>query len=386
MRILYVVSGTYMADGSTKSLLSLMDYMINNGHHIAVICPNENGLYKYLKAKGIDVFNAYYRNSAIPFDLSLSSWIKFLPRYIKWSAINRKAKKKLYEEVRQWAPDIIHENTSFTDIGRYLSLNLKVPYVAHMREYNSGYWVKGLKSMLNDKRVNVVTITKALAKKYLGSSKAKNVTIYDGIIDTNSIRYTAKKKNYILYAGRIEPNKGTDDLISAYINYAECYPDGLSLKIAGDCVWPDFKRKLQVQLSEHGLSEKVEWLGVIKDINNLAYEAAVTVVPSHFEGLGRILPEAMANGSLCIARNTTGSKEQLDNGISLVGREIGLRFDSVSELTDHLVELSNNMIKDSFHMSSDYEKMIKDSQIAVRKFFTNEASGRAFLNFYEQIK
>ena len=69
MRILYVVSGTYMADGSTKSLLSLMDYMINNGHHIAVICPNENGLYKYLKAKGIDVFNAYYRNSAIPFDL-----------------------------------------------------------------------------------------------------------------------------------------------------------------------------------------------------------------------------------------------------------------------------------------------------------------------------
>lgn len=125
---------------------------------------------------------------------------------------------------------------------------------------------------------------------------------------------------------------------------------------------------------------------MIKDINNLAYEAAVTVVPSHFEGLGRILPEAMANGSLCIARNTTGSKEQLDNGISLVGREIGLRFDSVSELTDHLVELSNNMIKDSFHMSSDYEKMIKDSQIAVRKFFTNEASGRAFLNFYEQIK
>lgn len=343
-------------------------------------------MYKYLKDKGIDVFNAYYRNSAIPFDLCLSSWIKFLPRYIKWSAINKKAKKKLYEEVRQWAPDIIHENTSFTDIGRYLSIKLKVPYVLHIREYNSGYWIKGFKSLLNNKNINVVTITRSLAERYLHSSKTNKITIYDGIIDDRSIRYIDKKKNYILYAGRIEPNKGTDDLISAYIKYAECCPNKLSLKIAGDCVWPDFKRKLQLQIIEHGLSNNVEWLGVQKDINDLSSEAAVTIIPSHYEGLGRIMPEAMANGSLCIARNTTGSKEQLDNGVEMTGHEIAFRFNTIPELTQLMktitLQIENN---NPFTKDGQYQKMIANSQIAIRKFFTNQASGEEFLKYYNRI-
>lgn len=106
--------------------------------------------------------------------------------------------------------------------------------------------------------------------------------------------------------------------------------------------------------------------------------AKAIIIPSRFEGFGRVMPEAMAVGCLTIARDTGGTHEQLENGLSVTGKEISLRFTTVNELTERLIQV-DGMSKQTV------EGYRNRAAQTVEVLYTNDSYGAQVLAFYTEI-
>lgn len=389
IKILYVVSAGTMTGGATKSFITMLEEALNAGIECEVVCPENEGLAEYLKSIGVKVHVVPYRLWALPQLKSPIDVLKWIPRFAMYWWINFKAVKCLVGDVKNFSPDIVHENTSATNIGYKLAKKTGAAYVMHIREYG---WpdfklaIPDFKKRVADKNTFEIAITKDLIR-YRGLSDNQNaVQIYNGIIKEESIRYNAEKDDSFLYLGKINPGKGVSDLIDAYIIYAkkEKYP--FILNIAGESTTPGYKEMLKEKVANEDLSDKVNWLGVRNDVDDLTYNTSAVIVTSYKEGLGRVFPEAMANGCLCVGRYSGGTKEQIDNGRSFTGDDIALAFDSVDELANILSEITKEKRNgNAFGENGKYSKIIMSSQSSVKNFFTDKGFGKRLIDFYDRI-
>lgn len=389
MKILYVVSGTRMVGGASKSFLAMLQQADAAGIEYQVVCPDNEGIARHLKQKGIKIHTRNYRHCSLPPLNGLSDIVKWMPRLIHNSWINRKAKKELLQEVMDFRPDIIHENSSAVNIGYYLATKLDVPYIMHIREYG---WldfkliIPDFRRRVNDKRTYTISITQDLQRHKKLLSHPRAVQIYNGIMSSSQIRYCEEKSDYFLYAGRLEPGKGISDLLKVYPEYARGEENPLRLLIAGGSDHPEFEAKIKETASASGFGHLIEWLGVRTDLPDLMYSAVATVIPSRFEGLGRVMPEAMTNGCLCIGRNTGGTKEQMDMGLALTGEEIAFRYDTDTQLPEILKDITKTARSGStFKEGGEYYKMINRSMQSVTNYFSVERYRENLTKLYERI-
>lgn len=384
MRVLYILHETTMFSGANKSFLNLCNYIQNTDVEPIVVCPDNNGIASFLNSQGITVISTPYTYNIRPKTDSLHNLFLFLPRLIKRKLLNRIAIKKIANNLRHIKPQIIHSNTSVINIGFGIAQKLNIPHITHIREYGDKdhrMYIYGLKKRFSNSLSYAISITHDILNYRGLSNNPRAKVIYNGIISSESIRYNSKKSPFFLYAGRIDKTKGISDLIDAYIEYSKISTNILDLKIAGDYSKESqktLKDKLQEKINISGIKNKVQWLGECNDINDLMYQTTATIIPSYFEGFGRVMPEAIANGSLVIARNTGGSQEQFDNGLKQTGDEIGLRFNTVIELANILKRVSENDFKS-------FEITIDKAQQTVRQLYTNEISGKQILDFYNLI-
>lgn len=393
MKILYIISGTDIQGGATKSFLAMADGVVREGHTVKLVTPDEEGLTIEARKRGWEVLVTPYRFCALPMLKSWRDKLMFFPRLAKTIFQNLRARRIVNRFVREYRPDIIHDNTSVTDIGHYAAKSIDVPNVIHIREYG---WkdfrlvLPGLGRRLKYKKSAIIGITNDLTRLRGNKVPAdRQITIYNGVIKRESISYNAEKRPEFLYAGRIQHAKGVTDLIDAYINYVDKVgeEDAFKLLMAGNThTEPSTVKELMRKLEDAGLENKVEWLGEIKDIEKYMAVAAATVIPSYWEGFGRVMPEAMAAGSLCIARPTGGTAEQLSNGRKLLDRDIALEFNDIPELTERLLEVDREFRSGSaFKSGGKFEKMIKDSQKVVEHYYLCEDVGKKTVDFYNRI-
>ena len=394
MRILYILSGTEIRGGATKSFMAMADAVVKAGHEIAVVVPNEDGITAVLKARGWKVVVVPYMFATLPY----LSWaprelIKFLPRLIKAKSINRKARKIVNAFAENWRPDIVHDNTSVTDLGHYAAAKINAAHLIHIREYGWKDFRRinpGLGKRLSAPNTYVAAITSALASfRGKGLDPRKVRIIYNGVVSENILDYRCRKAPYFLYAGRITEGKGVADLISAYIDYgSSCVAYGkspLGLKLAGGASG-EFLGEMRKKIAEAGLDSNVEWLGEIDNVASYYAEAAATVIPSRAEGFGRVMPEAMSAGSLCIVRNEGGLAEQLDNGCRECGRDIAFGYETLAELTNILTEISDAYRRGNAYTEGGcFFQMITDSRNVVGKLYSYEANAREVLDYYSEI-
>jgi glycosyltransferase involved in cell wall biosynthesis len=109
---------------------------------------------------------------------------------------------------------------------------------------------------------------------------------------------------YVLYVGTLEPRKNIETLLRAFAAVKDCHPH--RLLFVGATGWN--MGHLTGLIEELGLVDRVSLPGYLPTRQDLvaAYSAAdLFVLPSHYEGFGLPLVEAMACGCPAIASNTS---------------------------------------------------------------------------------
>ncbi len=109
---------------------------------------------------------------------------------------------------------------------------------------------------------------------------------------------------------RLEPIKGVADLVEAFIRLAPDQP-ALRLVIAGD---GPLREPLQARAALAGLADRVVLDGRWRPPRRVLPALDLFVLPSHNEGMGRALVEAMAAGLAIVATDVGGVAEVLEDG------------------------------------------------------------------------
>ena len=148
----------------------------------------------------------------------------------------------------------------------------------------------------------VVTLSEEMHQYFLDTYGRDTALVKNAIsiippTDDHLLReaYGLEKGSYILYIGRLSPEKGPQDLIAAYKRA------GVSQKlvIAGEMPDNDFGRELTALIDG---DENIVLPGFVSgDIMHALYSScALYVLPSHTEGLSLSLLEALSIGARCL--------------------------------------------------------------------------------------
>jgi phosphatidylinositol alpha-1,6-mannosyltransferase len=129
-------------------------------------------------------------------------------------------------------------------------------------------------------------------------------------------RYNLEGKTIIMTFGRLagaERSKGFDEVLEALPALREARPDLVYL-IAG--VGED-RRRLEAKAALLGVADAVVFTGLVEESEkvDLYRLADAYVMPSHGEGFGYVLLEAMACGVPVIASTLDGGREAVRNGM-----------------------------------------------------------------------
>ena len=387
MKILFITSSTTIHGGGSKSFLQMLKGLIHCGITPLVILPDNNGLYKVLLQMGVAciALKHSYRMSVYP--QNKHTWrdiILFTPRLIYGMIINNLSCIQLIKIAKQFNPDIIHTNVSVTAIGYYVARLLKIPHVWHIREYadldfDFHYYPSKKVQQHRYKRSNSYTIciTKDVQQHHGLNNWSNSVVIYNGIFSQKELFYEKHKKDYFLFAGRIEQAKGILPLIDAYADYRTKTKSPLPLHIAGSGN-EQYVKLVQDRISQYNITKHVKFLGMRDDILSLYREATAIIVPSISEGFGRITAEAMFSGCLVVGNDTAGTKEQFDNGTEITKEEIGLRYTTHDLLVKHLLDITAQHIET-------YEPMILRGQKTATILYTTEQHAKYVYEFYNKI-
>lgn len=153
------------------------------------------------------------------------------------------------------------------------------------------------------------------------------------------------KKYDCIFMGRLNPSKGIDDLINAWINVVSYFPNAL-LAVVGNSA----KLHYQKIVEEKGLSPNIEFIGFInkrKKIAELLNSSQIFVLPSYKEGFGLAVLEAMSCGLPCILYDIETFKGLFAETALLI------RKGDIDSLSKSIIKLlKDNILRERLSISS----------------------------------
>ena len=190
-----------------------------------------------------------------------------------------------------------------------------------------GAWV-----LRNSSRVICLTDSDAQEVARLGA-KTRDIRVIPVAIDPEEFRPQGTKRETIVWAGRLVPEKGLETLLEAISILHRKKP--ISLTIVGD---GPLRNKLTGLAHTLGISRLVTFRFKLprSEVARLLQESQIFVLPSIKEGLPMVLLEAMASGNTVIA-------SRLPSIVDVLGDD-GLYFTSgeSSELADVLLQATGD--------------------------------------------
>ncbi len=163
--------------------------------------------------------------------------------------------------------------------------------------------------------VCVVCVSDTLAASVaetIGWEKVK--VVYSGI-DTGRFAQCASDhgSHTIVSVGITTHEKGLDDLVEATRILAEnkCT---FSVRIVGDFDLLPYKGKVERRLISLGIERLFQFINFQKDIRPCLDRAAIACIPSHAEGMGMTIVEAMSAGLPVVATDCGGPRDLIDSG------------------------------------------------------------------------
>jgi len=213
-------------------------------------------------------------------------------------------------------PDIVHTNLFGGDFwARVSAYKVGIPVVTTEHNINVGEGLikKIIKRHIKNYSKAYSCPSKAIQsfmKKSYGISKNIDVIRYG--IDLSKFLSIKSIPNFekdlrLLIVGRLSSQKGHITALKA-LKQLKDYP--WKLDIVGD---GEDKKKIEKKILSFGLSGRVNIHKSTKNVQDVYSKTDVLLVPSHWEGLGRVVMEGMASERLIIASRTGGIPEMVDN-------------------------------------------------------------------------
>jgi glycosyltransferase involved in cell wall biosynthesis len=146
--------------------------------------------------------------------------------------------------------------------------------------------------------------------------------------------YALDEPVVVTFVGRLHPQKGVNMLLRAFRLTLQEMPDiRWRLKLAGT---GELERHLKGLADELAISQQVEFLGHVEDVDTLLDQSDLFVLPSLSEGMSNALLEAMAHGLPCIVRDIPGNNDVIRDGEN----GVTVKSDDVEGLARAMVRLA----------------------------------------------
>lgn len=298
------------------------------------------------------------RTHIYPISNNIKNMLLFPLKLVYHFIVNNKAINQICKICKSYKPDVIYTNVSVINVGEKVADRIGIPHIYHIREYQDldfgMHVIPSLKAFRKRlEKQHSVCITKGI-QAHFGLNDSNSLVVYNGIRFEDSIFFNKSKEKFFLFVGRLDESKGVRLVLEAFAK-SDVNLD-YKLKIVGASLSKYEDDDLKMFVKNSKIEQRVEFLGVLDDVDSIMQKATALVMASRFEGFGRVTAEAMFNGCLVIGRNVAGTKEQFDNGVKWTGDEIGIRWNSVDELS----QCMNNVVENGIESYYPYiERAIK---------------------------
>lgn len=249
--------------------------------------------------------------------------------------------------------DLIHNHFDFLPLT-YSGL-ISTPMITTIHGFSSEKIIPVYKKY--DQHTHYVSISNADRHAELNYL----ATVYNGIV-SEDFHFVAEPDNYLLFFGRIHPDKGTAEAIEIALK------SGRKLLIAG--IIQD--ERYYLERIEPFLGKDVQFLGAAgpEERNELLGKAAALLHPINFEEpFGLSVAEAMACGTPVIAFNR-GSMPEL-----IINRKTGFLVNTIDEavqaVKNYLPGLSRKRCREHALSNFSSKKMAEDYIALYHKILTN---------------
>jgi GalNAc-alpha-(1->4)-GalNAc-alpha-(1->3)-diNAcBac-PP-undecaprenol alpha-1,4-N-acetyl-D-galactosaminyltransferase len=143
----------------------------------------------------------------------------------------------------------------------------------------------------------------------------------------------AEREQVIVSIGRLVPQKGFEMSIEAFSRLAKRYP-GWRYIVLGD---GPLRQELESLGTRLDLGPRLEFKGVVADVDNWLAKASICVQPSRFEGFPNAVMEAMAMGVATISTDCdSGPRDLITDGVDGMLVPVG-EVDALTAALDSLM-------------------------------------------------
>lgn len=301
MRICFIVHGLNIPGGMERVMSQVVNYVAEHK-------TDELHLLMY----GAGCENMFFE---------ISEKVKIHRPTFLYGSCNRtlyafKSLKFIRKTIKALSPDTI---LSFGEIwNNFVMLalyGLKYPiYISDRCRPNKSFGIvhDTLRKWLYPKATGIIAQTEKAKQVYATQFHHDNVVVIGNpirSIDEKSI----KKENVVVSVGRLIDTKHFDQLIDIFGKINN--PDWKLIVVGGDALKQNNSVKLQQQVHDKGLDERVVLAGQQKDVEAYLHKSKIFAFTSSSEGFPNVIGEAMSAGLPVVAYDcTAGPSDMIVDG------------------------------------------------------------------------
>lgn len=308
--------------GANRSMLNLAnDLKKRYNVEPYIICQGEGELNEQAKKLNIPVQSVKYYSWCVgnAKNKMLKNKIKVLINKIKMLINDLFLLPRINEIINVKEYDLIHCNTSASNLGAKLAVKNKKKFVWHIREfgkadYNLAYIDPKRKvERLYQKANKIITVSKALEQSFVSEFNVGNTqTLYNGITLSNIDKRDSSIRQFCCVGLLCEP-KGQLEILQASKKLLEKGETNFMVNFYG-AGSTEYTEKLERFVAENTLENNVKFWGYQEDMSSFWPEMQVGIMSSKNEAFGRVTVEYMMAKMPVIGTKTGGTVEIIEEG------------------------------------------------------------------------
>ncbi|HHQ4453906.1 glycosyltransferase [Aeromonas hydrophila] len=357
MKILFIITGLGMG-GAERQVCDLADKLAAQGHQVVLISLTGSAV-NHPQSSAVKLVELGMTKTPFGFI-------------------------KVYQSVRrlinEFKPDVMHSHMVHANIfSRLLRLTTDIPrLICTAHSTNEGGRGRVLAYRLTDRLCDISTnVSQEAVDAFVqqGAAPAGRMVAMHNGINTEHFRYNSISRKLLraelgladhipllLAVGRFTAAKDYPNLLTAFaaLPPAFCIAQLAIIGIGED------EENIKDRVISQGLSNRVHFLGLRRDVNEWMSAADIFILSSAWEGFGLVVAEAMACERVVVATDCGGVKEVVGDAGFLVPPKDSKKLASAMkdalalslDTRTHLGSLARKRVEDNYSLSSICERWL----------------------------